>query len=1457
MKNPLFFCWLFFMSTILPAQSLIVYPAPEGSPGNEDFTVKLRTPGKPWQDIHVYPVRVDQVIETKHTPQNSSMAYFDFSGTVDVAITWNKGDIRTVKIRPLSYGIQPVIKGNTISFSLTDPRNLSVEVNGDLFHNLQLFAGAVETHRPFPPDAHTLYYGPGIHHIGTVTVPGGTNIYIAGGALVEGRFVVSHVEDVRIFGRGILYQSATTPSNPGRRDGILVEFSKNVDISGIIVLPTSYTLLMGNSQGVTVRNLKSFSAGGNNDGIDVFSSRDVLIDSVFMRNSDDNIAIYGHRWGYYGNVKNVTVSNSILWADVAHPVLIGTHGDPPHPDTLEDMKFVNLDILDHCEAQVNYQGCLSINAGDENLVRNIRFEHIRVEDIRLGQLVNLRVMYNRKYNAAPGRGIENIYFKDLRYDGSRANLSVIAGYDSSRPIRNIVFEDLRLNGKLIWDNMPGKPGWYQTADLAHFFVGEHVEGLKFITSGRPPGAAIDFDAVDQRIQQWVDGGYYPGAGVILAKNGQIIHEKYFGSYTPASVAYIASAGKWLAAATIAAVVDDGRLSWDDKVKKWLPAFTGPKGEATLRQLLSHTSGYPDYQPKGRHPDDYQTLQESVRHIVDLPADTLPGAVFHYGGLAMQVAGRMAELATGEDWETLFQEKIALPLNMRSTHFTPVDTTPGHNPMLGGGARTILRDYLSFLEMIAGDGTFNGKRLLSKEAIREMQADQVRQAWVSPGEYVEKTRGRRTPDIYGLGEWREEVDNNGEVTLISSPGWAGAYPWIDKKNDICGFFLARVNTEKAGKTHFSAFYSSPVLPMLVRQHAAAPFTPDQHIATRYPDQHAASPSVSDQQAPLKGAFKAYSFNLQNVRLLKSRFTENMQREGEWMLSLPVDRLLHSFRVNAGMLTDQKDSKTKMPRPLGGWEQLDMELRGHSIGHLLSGLALQYASTGEEKFRIKADSLVKGLAQVQQVLDQDGYLSAFPQHYIDRNIAGQAVWAPWYTIHKLAAGFIDQYCYAGNTEALAVVRKMADWAYKKLSSLTPEQLAVMLRNEFGGMNEAWYNLYAITGETAHKTLGDLFYHKAVLDPLASGEDHLDKMHANTVIPKVTGEAREYEITGDPKAKRIAEYFWTNIIAKQTYAIGSNSDKEHFIPPGKISEHLSGYTGETCNTYNMLKLTRHLFTWDADVKYADYYEQALYNHIFGQQDPSTGMVCYFTPMKPGAYKLYSTRDSSFWCCVGSGFESHSKYGEAIYYHDEKGIFVNLFIPSVLSWKEKGIQLRQETAYPEEETIRLTIDSAPNQPISLYIRYPVWAANGARITINGKVIAIHATPASYITLNRKWKKGDHITITYPMSLRTIPAPDDPNTAAIAYGPIILAGEAGTKGMRRPDHNPADPYEYYDYDYQVPAGLVHSLHTHGQNISSWLKPAGKPLQFVTVNATDGEAIRMKPYYDLHRERYVVYWNID
>lgn len=325
----------------------------------------------------------------------------------------------------------------------------------------------------------------------------------------------------------------------------------------------------------------------------------------------------------------------------------------------------------------------------------------------------------------------------------------------------------------------------------------------------------DFSAINHKIQTWVDSSYYSGASILIAKNDSLIYEKFFGNYTKDTQVFIASAGKWLAAATIASVVEKTNLSWDDKVKKWLPEFKDTKGEVTLRQLFSHTSGFPDYQPKDAVTDNYQTLQESVKHIVHLPANTEAGMNFHYGGLAMQVAGRMAELATGKDFETIFLENIANPLGMENTHFVPVDDGGGHSPMLGGGAKSTLHDYVHFLEMISHDGRYKGKQILSSESIAEMKANQIKNAKVADHEYVERVRAEKHNGIYGLGQWREELDSDGKAVLISSPSWAGAYPWIDKTTNTYGFFLAHVNVDKANKDGFSSFYNSPVLPIMVR------------------------------------------------------------------------------------------------------------------------------------------------------------------------------------------------------------------------------------------------------------------------------------------------------------------------------------------------------------------------------------------------------------------------------------------------------------------------------------------------------------------------------------------------------------------------------------------------------------------------------------------------------------------
>ncbi|MGQ1948328.1 glycoside hydrolase family 127 protein [Geofilum sp. OHC36d9] len=622
-------------------------------------------------------------------------------------------------------------------------------------------------------------------------------------------------------------------------------------------------------------------------------------------------------------------------------------------------------------------------------------------------------------------------------------------------------------------------------------------------------------------------------------------------------------------------------------------------------------------------------------------------------------------------------------------------------------------------------------------------------------------------------------------------------------------------------------------------------------SHYPGQHTDKLKIAESID-----FKAEAFNMSEVKLTNSRFTENMQRDSKWILSLGVDRLLHSFRTNAGVWAGLEGGYDTVDK-LGGWESLDCELRGHTTGHILSGLAMLYGSTENDIYKIKADSIITGLAEVQKALGQSGYLSAFPENLIDRVIDGKRVWAPWYTLHKLYAGLIDQYLYCNNEQALKIVSKMGDWAYNKLFVLSEEQRTTMLRNEFGGINDSFYCLYQITGKNEYKWLAEFFYHNATLDPLKDKVDNLSNKHANTFIPKLIGVVRGFEIGGNSDYKEIADYFWDTVVNHHSFCSGSNSDKEKFFEPDQTSLHLSGYTGESCNVYNMLKLTRHLFCLDADVKYADYYEKALFNHILGQQDTKTGMVAYFLPMLPGAYKVYSTPDSSFWCCVGTGFENQAKYGEAIYYHTNTDLFVNLFIPSQLYWKEKGVTIIQQTQFPKEGKLTLWVNSEKPTLFTLKLRYPYWA-NKASVKVNGKKIKISNHPDSYIAINQIWRNGDKVEVEYPMVLKINPTPENPNVVSISYGPVVLAAKMGTEGMEAPApySNPNLHNDYYTYNYHIPENLCNELNLNGKKISSWLAPVEEEFKFRGVDSATGKVYEFVPISDLHRERYIMYWKL-
>jgi hypothetical protein len=454
------------------AQELIVYPAPNGATSsmhNNDYTIRVRKPGGEWRDLYEYTIKVDEVKGTTHQVKNATMCTFDFSGEVEVSVTRNKGKIERARIRPLSYKIISGIEGNVIKFRLSQPCNLSVEINGDIFHNLHVFANPIDDFVPDKTDSNLIYFGPGIHQItnGKMNIPSGKTVYVAGGAVLLGQMRIEGVHNVKLIGRGVI--------DPSIKGGIRIANSKNVLVEGLVCTQCS----TGGSDSVTIRNVKSISYYGWGDGMNVFSSSNVLFDGVFCRNSDDCTTVYGTRNGFTGGCRNITMKNSTLWADVAHPILIGTHGNSAQPEVLEDLNYINIDILDQKEAQIDYQGCMSINAGDNNLVRNVRFENIRVENFRQGQLINLRVFFNKKYCTAPGRGIENILFRNISYNGNNAGLSIIAGYDETRKIKNVLFENLRINDVLVTDDMPDKPKWYKTSDMAEFFVGEHVDGIEF------------------------------------------------------------------------------------------------------------------------------------------------------------------------------------------------------------------------------------------------------------------------------------------------------------------------------------------------------------------------------------------------------------------------------------------------------------------------------------------------------------------------------------------------------------------------------------------------------------------------------------------------------------------------------------------------------------------------------------------------------------------------------------------------------------------------------------------------------------------------------------------------------------------------------------------------------------------------------------------------------------------
>jgi DUF1680 family protein len=598
-------------------------------------------------------------------------------------------------------------------------------------------------------------------------------------------------------------------------------------------------------------------------------------------------------------------------------------------------------------------------------------------------------------------------------------------------------------------------------------------------------------------------------------------------------------------------------------------------------------------------------------------------------------------------------------------------------------------------------------------------------------------------------------------------------------------------------------------------------------------------------------QAFPFPLRQVELLDGPFREAMLRDKAYLLSLDPDRLLYNFRVNYGLATSNA-------APYGGWEAPGVQLRGHIVGHYLSAMSLMYASTSDSQFKTRSDYMVGELAKCQAAATANGfrtnYLSAFPESYIDLVVSNQPVWAPWYTIHKLMAGLLDAYQVAGNAQALQVVTNQANWVKARLDPLPAAQIQTMLNTEFGGMSEVLASIYAVTGNTNYLQTARQFDHQAVLNPLAAQSDQLDPLHVNTQIPKIIGAAREYQMTGIATYLTIANFFWQRVAQFRCWAIGTPGDNEYFFPTNTFPQHLSPAAAETCNIYNLLKLTRYLFSINPDPHLIDYYERGLFNHVLASQEPTQAMMTYLMSLKPGHFKTYSTPRGSFWCCVGTGLENHAKYGDTIYFHDASSLYVNLFIASQLTWPEMGLVVRQDTTFPQTNTILLTFTCTNTVNLTLKLRYPAWAQSGMSITVNGAATAFSGAPGSYVSLTRIWQSGDQVEVQLPMSLRTEALPDGtgPNTVALFYGPVLLAGALGPYQM------PVSDFAVGQGDLLgVPDPLVPVMvcDTNGL-VTNTLPVSGLPLTFLASNIARPYNVTLIPFCQTHHQRYSVYWKL-
>jgi hypothetical protein len=604
----------------------------------------------------------------------------------------------------------------------------------------------------------------------------------------------------------------------------------------------------------------------------------------------------------------------------------------------------------------------------------------------------------------------------------------------------------------------------------------------------------------------------------------------------------------------------------------------------------------------------------------------------------------------------------------------------------------------------------------------------------------------------------------------------------------------------------------------------------------------------------GGTAARPLPLSAVRLTDGPLKRAQDLNGEYLLKLEPDRMLAYYRQRARLAPKAE--------PYGGWDGDGRNLTGHIAGHYLSGVSLMWAATGDVRFKERADYIVRELKEVQDK-QGDGFAGALAKvketfaevatgNIRSANFDLNGLWSPWYTLHKTYAGLRDAYRYTGNKTALEVEIGFAKWAEAMLAPLDAAQTQKMLGTEFGGMNEVMADLYADTGDKRWLALSYKFEHRAVLDPLKRREDPLNGLHGNTQVPKLIGSLSRYLSTGSADDRVAAEFFWDRVVNHHTFATGGHGKDEYFREPGLLSQIVDGRTAETCNIYNMLKLTRGLFAVRPDVDYAEFHERALFNHILGSLDPSDGAVCYMVPVGRGVRREYQDMFRSFTCCVGSSMESHALHGLGIYYEAGDRLWVNLYVPSRAEWESAGMVIEMQSSFPEGESASLKITQGAQKAITLTLRRPSWAQDGFAVSVNGEAVKNLPPAPSYIDVTRIWRSGDVVEVRLPKALRLQPMPDNARLATIMWGPLVLAGDLGP-APERTREIPAVGAPAADLvKPDVPA-----LVTSDRPVTDWVRPVpDKPGTFRTEGVGRARDVELAPFYRLHRRTYSAYWDL-